>query len=84
MAPPPVRISTSLCAMPVCSGAGVTAMPLLMLKKGEAEEKEGDIVEGLLNAKDPPGWPPPGKETVFVRELDCRVLRPLLDFVDEV
>lgn len=55
MAPLPVRISTSLCVMPVCSGAEVTAIPLLMLKKGEAEEKGGDIVEELLNANDPPG-----------------------------
>lgn len=59
-------------------------MPLLMLKNGDAEEKDGEMRELLVNANDTTGYPPAEKDPEFaVREPTWRILRCLLDFVDE-
>ena len=60
-------------------GAG-TAIPLLILKKGEIEENDGEMLEMLLNAEEPIGCP---AETVLVRDVPCRTRRCLLITVEE-
>ena len=44
-------------------------MPLVTLKKAEAEENVGEILEILPKAEDPIGKPPVGVEMVLAREL---------------
>lgn len=57
-------------------------MPLLILKKGEANEKFGEIVETLLKACGPLGYPPEEVETVLVWELTCRARRGLVNLTE--
>lgn len=57
-------------------------MPLLMLKNGEANVNFGEIVEALLKASGPVGYPPEEVEIVLVRELTCRARRDLVDLTE--
>ncbi len=62
-------MSISLWHIGVVSDVGGIVMPLVALKKAEADENEGEILDILPKAEEPIGKPPAGEEMVLPREL---------------